>query len=331
MGAFWISRRELAAIVREAAGYKSGLVLTTGDLRAIIPDEYETLWKEEDDQAFRLRSEDFDDMFAQILFRLGASDVPDGTPANMRLLAKYYHDPEFELYQQVQKLWLNFNLMRMRAHDLAPGSVIDPEPVVRQVAAECGLRGVDILLETIKEWERDLERHFWNRIRRTEWSDMRDLAELFHSERLGTQHGRFFDQRFVDYLYANFSRIDSIHWRQFEGLACEFFEREGFEVEIGAGRGDEGVDARIWNKSADRTLPPLILVQCKREKNKIKSAIVKALYTDVLHERAGSGLIVTTSELSPAAVRVKTARAYPIEQADRATLRRWLENMRTKG
>lgn len=331
MGAFWISRRELAAIVKEAAGYKSGLVLTTDDIRPIVPAEYEILWKKEDEHAFRLRAEEFDDMFAQILYRLGASEVRDGTPANIRMLAKYYHSPEFELYEKVAKFWVDFLMKRMRANDQVPGSLLDPEPVARQVAAECGLRGVDILLEILEEWNRDMHRHFWSRVRRTEWSDMRELADLFQSERLETQHGKFFDQRFIDYLYANFARIDGIHWRQFEGLTCQFFEREGFDVEIGSGRGDEGIDARIWNKSKDRSLPPLILVQCKREKNKIKSTVVKALYTDVLHERADSGLIVTTSELSPAAIRVKNARAYPIEQADRTTLRRWLEAMRTKG
>ncbi len=122
-----------------------------------------------------------------------------------------------------------------------------------------------------------------------------------------------------------------MHWRQFEGFTCEFFEREGFKVEIGAGRDDGGIDARIWSVNADEFTPPLILVQCKRQKDKVGKTVVKALYADVAHENANSGLIVTTSELSPGAVKLKHARGYPVEQAQRHQLKDWLAKMRTVG
>ena len=99
------------------------------------------------------------------------------------------------------------------------------------------------------------------------WSDIRDLDELFRSERLKSPHGEFFDQRFVDFLAANFDDIDEINWRQFEGLAAEFFNRSGYGVRLGPGRGDDGVDIRLWPSDADDgdTKPAVTLVQCKRD------------------------------------------------------------------
>ena len=72
-------------------------------------------------------------------------------------------------------------------------------------------------------------------------------------------------------------------------------------------------------------------MQCKREKSQVGKVVVKALYADVLHEKANSGLIVTTTGLSPGAKKVCTARAYPITGIDRDGLIKWINLMRTPG
>jgi restriction system protein len=48
-------------------------------------------------------------------------------------------------------------------------------------------------------------------------------------------------------------------------------------------------------------------------KTKIDKTLVKSVYTDVLHEHADSGLIVTTSYLSSGAARMRTARGYKVD------------------
>jgi restriction system protein len=158
------------------------------------------------------------------------------------------------------------------------------------------------------------------------------LEDLFRSESLTTFYGTFFDQRFIDYLAREFEAIDRINWRKFEGLVGEYFHREGFVVTLGPGRGDEGVDARIWPKDADAaSRPPAMLVQCKRQQENVSKVVLKALYADVLHEKAESGLIVTTSALSPGAKKVRSVRSYPIKDADRSALRTWIAQMRSPG
>jgi restriction system protein len=61
----------------------------------------------------------------------------------------------------------------------------------------------------------------------------------------------------------------------------------------------------------------------------IVEVVVKALWADVANEKAGSGFIVTTSALSPGARRICTARAYPILEANRKTIGKWIGSMRT--
>jgi hypothetical protein len=51
--------------------------------------------------------------------------------------------------------------------------------------------------------------------------------------------------------------------------------------------------------------------------------------TDVIAEGAASGLIITTSALSPGTHAVRKARAYPVQAAERPTLKKWIQQMRT--
>ncbi|MFM9587267.1 restriction endonuclease, partial [Streptomyces caniscabiei] len=92
----------------------------------------------------------------------------------------------------------------------------------------------------------------------------------------------------------------------------EWFQREGYDVELGPGRNDGSIDVRLWQPGAAPGAPPAVIVQCKRQTRKIERIVVKALYADVLAEGAGAGLVVTTSDISPGAARDIAARAYPI-------------------
>lgn len=173
-----------------------------------------------------------------------------------------------------------------------------------------------------------LKRGPWGVFRDIAWQDIRELDELFTSENLKTFHGKYFDQRFVDYLAQNQGQLGNIQWRQFEGLTAEFFARTGYAVKLGPGRDDDNIDVRAW---ADGNVgPPTILIQCKRERKKVGKVVVKALYADVVHEKAKSGMIVTTSALAPGAAKLLTARGYPIANADRAKVLEWVRAMRNR-
>ena len=66
-------------------------------------------------------------------------------------------------------------------------------------------------LEFIVELEVYLQRCPLSNFRRVEWFDTAELSELFRSESLETYYGKFFDQRYIDYLFRNFEAIDRIN------------------------------------------------------------------------------------------------------------------------
>jgi restriction system protein len=271
-------------------------------------------------------------MIAQLLHAVGNIPSPQIGLFSINVFHRHKHDEEeLRVYMALMDILPDFLRRGMDEAKSAGRQSIDPTPFLDAALANHGHVGATIGLELLEELNLQMQRSPWAKYRREEWNDIAQLKALFESESLETIYGTFFDQRFVDYLGQQFGDIDRIHWRQFEGLTCEFFERAGFRVEMGPGRDDGNVDARVWPKGDDPRTPPTILVQCKRQKSAVGKVVVKALYADVLHEGARSGLIVTTTGLSPGAKKVCTARSYPISGIDRTGLIKWINLMRTPG
>jgi restriction system protein len=328
MGAFRARRIEILTSLSELTGYKSGLALTRREIADHLGDDAE-LFDGADDDVLRIRSEEYEKIVRTLLYRLGAIPSPEILFPGIRMWHRYKTDPALlAVYEGMHATFLEL-WPKLIDEAKRTRRAIDPTPFVKAVEARFGIAGATMALELVEEFAIFLEQSPWTTIRRVERRDTTELAELFDSENLHTLYGHFFDQRFVDYLNRNFESIDKINWRKFEGLVGEFFARTGIYPELGAGRNDNGIDVRVWPRRTDRDLPPALLIQCKRRKDKVGKVVVKALWADLHAESAKSGLIVTTSALSPGAQAVCTARAYPIKVADRSTLRKWVEAMRT--
>jgi len=147
---------------------------------------------------------------------------------------------------------------------------------------------------------------------------VRKLDELFHTEIIPSSGVIYFDQEFINYLKENNEDIHAIHWRNFERLIAEFFNKIGYVVKLGPGTSDGGVDIRVYNDKKQEKGPPLIIVQCKRYKkgNLVDINTVKAFYADVIHEDATVGLIATTSRIEAGGQEVINARGYNIAIAE---------------
>jgi len=325
---------EFKAILSESIGFKTGLALPEERLRAIVEEIDASLWPPSDDLEASIRSEVFAELFAAVLHRLGAG------PSEMLL------NPQWEVEERNQSdpahiaafhaLESQMNELENEALNSAFGNTqweFDPTSFVTAAEASQGQTGREIGLQFVEALKVVLHQSPFHGSRQVAWGDIRDLDELFRSERLASPHGEFFDQRFVDFLAANFDDIDVINWRQFEGLAAEFFNRSGYAVELGPGRNDEGVDIRLWPNDIDESSPKpaVTLVECKRKREKIGKSVVKALWADVIHEDAESGLIVTSSSFFPGARKTCIARGYRIDEANRESLRKWIQSMRTPG
>lgn len=198
---------------------------------------------------------------------------------------------DLAVYEHVMQCYINLMNDVMEDKPL-PGAALEPEPFIRASMDSCGHAGLEMAVEVMESINHQLQISPWGKVRSVDWTNTVDLESLFRSKNLSAQYGQFFDQRYIDYLQANFDQIGNIHWRKFEGLTGEFLDREGFKVDVGPGRNDDGIDLQVYSPDARDDAPPLMIVQCKRQKEKIGKALVKSVYADVLHEEASSGLIV---------------------------------------
>lgn len=310
------------ATISELTGYKAGLGLSRDQIVDHVP-EFDEWFEGDDDEIIRIRAEEVEELFGNLLFALGAATSRGITIPHIDLFHRYKNDPN------TLALWkaLMDQFKEWGENDI--GGPFDLAEFVDLARRRLGAAGARMAAELAHGIEESHHKRPWQDYRRIEWKDVKNLSDLFGSEQLAGGHGRFFDQRFVDYLGSHFGSIDKIHWRQFEALAGEFFERAGFKVQLGPGANDDGVDLRVWRSDDPTDSPPAILVQCKRQKEKVGKVVVKALWADVIAEKATSGLIVTTSALTPGARRVCTARAYPVREANREKIRAWVKAMRT--
>lgn len=167
-------------------------------------------------------------------------------------------------------------------------------------------------------------------IERELWDGGHNLEDLFEKELVPKFNNEYLDQKFINYLEANPNKLEFMNWRNFERLTAEFFNRFDFDVELGPGTNDGGVDVRVYNKK-DKSAP-LIIIQCKRHKetNDVKINTVKALYSDLEFENAKYGLIATTSRVAPGGKEVCSVRKYPIGFAENSEIKKWLENMKKR-
>jgi|ERR1044071_2411969 restriction system protein len=329
MSGIWLTRLQLVTMTSEVLGYKSGLALSRRELTKLMPKDVRTLWRGDDDAILRLRPEQMEQIIAYALHAVGNIPDHDIAPFGIRVIRKYFRTEAFPVVEDLMKQLPAYMRAGMNAAEAQRLKAVDPRPFFDYAMHTHGILGGQIALELAADLNLVLHRSPWGMSRQVSWVDTVELKALFQKESLETQYGTFFDQRYIDFLARNFDSIDSINWRKFEGLTCEYFEREGFHVQIGSGRNDNNVDARIWPVEPQEDLPPAILVQCKRQKEKIGKMVVKALWADVVHEKAESGLIVTTSSLSLGAKKICTARNYPVDEADRNTLATWINRMRT--
>ena len=280
----------------------------------------------EEDRPVHFRSEEFEAGVDGLLYRVGNIPTPNPLPPGIAVRRRFADDPTHsKILDEVLTRCLGL------LNNTPPGTPLDPSHLIETVTTEFGQPGLNIANALVNAIVLEVHTSPWAEQRWFDWEDTAELRDLFTEGSLETRYGEFFDQRFVDYLARNFERIGEIHWRKFEGLTGEFFTQAGFQVEMGPGSNDDGVDVRVWAPEDDVTKPPLILVQCKRQKAKIQKMVVKSLWADVEHEKARSGLIVTTSVLAPGSHTVRRARGYRIAAVEREKLKHWLELLRSPG
>lgn len=333
MGSIIFAPGTLADGLSETAGYKAGLALSIEELcDHLSGTDYPDIINDSEEGPVRLRAEDYEALFYKLLYRIGyTAEEYDGDYVGAKRFHKYSKNGQLDIFHGMLEIYNSIWTDLINKTAAEGKKSIDPTPFLVQCYEKYGEAGLKMAIEQIEVLNRAVTLSPHSIGRKTEWQSAIYLKKLFEGSSDEPESGRFIDQRFIDYLSQNHSRLPEMHWRKFEELAAEFFYREGFQVELGPGRNDDGVDVRVWVPNSDPTDKPLCLVQCKRQKSKVEKVVVKGLYADVQHEGAEYGVIVTTSELSPGARTTIQSRGYPIQEIENTALRKWLTTLRTPG
>lgn len=106
----------------------------------------------------------------------------------------------------------------------------------------------------------------------------------------------------VRYFDSNPDEIFSLMPREFEVFVSKLLEKFGYNVTLGKGSRDGGVDIFAERRGLFGT--ELTLVQCKRNRKdrKVGEPVVKQLYGDIESRNATKGLLVTTSSFTATAL-----------------------------
>lgn len=333
MGGMSFGEGALADRLSEAAGYKAGLALSVDELcEHLSGTHYPDIIRRSELVGVRLRSEEYETLFYRLLHRIGFTEVEyDGDVTGARRIHKYRRENLLDEYSGVLEIFTEMWAELVAKTEAQGSKKIDPTPFIRKCEKKFGSVGFRMAIEQMEVLHRALTLSPHSIGRSVEWNSPLELRKLFTGTKEAPEVGKFIDQRFIDYLSTNVDRMPEMHWRKFEEMTAEFFHRDGYNVNLGPGSNDDGVDVRVWRPDAEPTEAPLCLVQCKRQKDKIERVIVKGLYADVQHEGAEYGVVVTTSELSPAAQTTIAARGYPIQAVERQGLNKWLAVLRTPG
>lgn len=331
MGALNFGKGTFADHLHEVIGYKAGIAASIEQMCDLLSESGNAdEIMDSENHGLRIRSEDYEDLYYNLLHKIGVTDKPSRgiiDVLNLNRELEKEHGQEFlqyifHIYHTQIKIQTDIALKEGRKS-------LDPTDMLTIAYSKYGKKGFDAMMRIINEYDRLMKHNPFFGPRCNEWKDVVNLNDLFCSYKSNVSNGEFFDQRFIDFLSVNQEKIGQIHWRKFEELIGECFTKFGYNVELGPGSNDDGVDLRVWKEAA--TGSPEYVIQCKRQESKIDKVTVKGLYTDVLEEGAEMGLLVTTSEFSPGARKTVDVRGYPIKEVNGEMIKRWLSELRTPG
>ncbi|HAX10644.1 MAG TPA: restriction endonuclease [Marinobacter hydrocarbonoclasticus] len=132
-----------------------------------------------------------------------------------------------------------------------------------------------------------------------------------------------------DEVYGHFARrvddVHKLHWRKFEILISEVLRSQGFEVELGPGWGDEGVDMRLLQRDPLGDILTMVQVKKSAPHKKIGLQAVQALHGAASALKAQKSLFVTSSSYLPGVKKWAERYRVPIEFAASGDVLQWCQ------
>ena len=321
----------MLTILHEVVGYKSGIAASIEHMCDLLNGTgYDDDIRRSELNGIRIRSENYESLHYELIHQIGVTAKPYG---GLTEIIEIGQEVETlggrQLSIDIQEIYQRHTREQIIANEGKDSKKLDPEGMMKEALDRHGGLGLDSIVKYINGFHQAHLHSSYSEARFRQWDNLVDLDDLFKKFHPVTPNSRYFDQRFIDYLSNNSEKLGNIHWRKFEELIAECYLKQGFEVKLGPGSNDDGVDIRVWKDVQEGA--PSYVIQCKRGKKKIDKVTIKGLYTDVMHERGDLGILATTSELSVGAKKTISARNYPIEELNGSTVKAWLNELRTPG
>ena len=128
-------------------------------------------------------------------------------------------------------------------------------------------------------------------------------------------------------LYAHFAghpdQLSDLHWRDFEKIIAALLESQGYEVELGPGSNDEGVDIKLLQRDPIGDILTLVQVKRYSPDRKIRLEAVQALYGAAMADGAEKSMFVTTSAYLPSAKKFAALRNVPMKLHVSSDVQEW--------
>lgn len=246
MGHINMPASAFAVSLSEDAGERSGFALTAEQMVEHLPNDnpFRTSLTGRD-QLLRIDAEVYADTVGDLLYALGAADEPGMPTLGQRLLHRL--GPDWRSLIDIEQL---LEIEAVANHHLRGRNetgILDRDSLNTDISSTVGEHRGAIMDPLLDAMSVHLAHCPWF-TRAKLVSDQVALSDLFESEALPVPGDGFFDQRFVNYLAGKPELLHEINWRQLEGLTAEWFARNGYDVELGAGRNDGGIDVRAWKE-----------------------------------------------------------------------------------
>jgi hypothetical protein len=131
------------------------------------------------------------------------------------------------------------------------------------------------------------------------------------------------------YFEKNPDKLYSLKPRQLEFYVGEIFRNQGYDVEMGPGTNDGGIDLRLYQKQDIDQITTLVQVKRYKKSLPIRLDAVAALYGHVEAEKAQDGLFVTTSRYLPGTRNFASRLSKKITLSDSNDLVNWSSKVKT--
>jgi HJR/Mrr/RecB family endonuclease len=122
--------------------------------------------------------------------------------------------------------------------------------------------------------------------------------------------------------------LDGLKPREFEELIAELLQKSGYEVKIGKGSKDGGVDVLAFKEIEELGLVASVW-QAKKyaSHRRVGLSVIKELAETRREQNATKGVIATTTYLTSGALDKVTRERYTLNKFDRDDILRWVEDI----